>query len=97
MLSKVRLSIYTVRAIVLLSSTQSCSDGTIDCTRYIDELYGPHLGSETPRGLKQLVHVLDQILPGIGVKKRFYLDSLTHQKIVDVLGNNGQSTIIRRV
>ncbi|KIM85071.1 hypothetical protein PILCRDRAFT_380395 [Piloderma croceum F 1598] len=66
-----------------------------DYMRYTDELYGPHLGSETPRGLKQLVHVLDQILPGIGVKKRFYiLDNLTHQKIVDVLGNNGQSTII---
>ena len=63
-----------------------------DYMRYTDELYGPHLGSETPRGIKQLVHVLDQMLPGIGVKKRFYIiERLTHQKIVDVLGNNGQS------
>jgi hypothetical protein len=63
-----------------------------DYMRYTDELYGPHLGSETPRGIKQLVHVLDQMLPGIGVKKRFcIIDRLTYQKIVDVLGNNGQS------
>jgi hypothetical protein len=69
-----------------------------DCMCLTDELYGPHLGSETPRGLKQFVHLLDQFLPGIGVKKRFYiLDSLTHQKIADVLGNNGRSEIIRHI
>jgi hypothetical protein len=69
-----------------------------DYMHHVDELYGPPLGSETPRGLKQLVHFLDQILPGIGVKKRFYvLDSLTHQKIVDVLGNNGRSALTRAI
>lgn len=62
---------------------------------YTDELYGPPLGSETPRGLTQFVRLLDQILPGIGVKKRFYfLGSLTHQKIADILGNNGWTTMI---
>jgi hypothetical protein len=65
---------------------------------YADQLYGPPIGSETPRGLKQLVHVLDQILPGVGVKKRFYvLDSLTHQKIANILGNNGRSAKFRHI
>jgi hypothetical protein len=60
--------------------------------RYIDELYGPYLGSETPRGLKQLLESLDQIIPGIGIKERFYiLEDLTHQKIAEVLGYNGRS------
>jgi hypothetical protein len=89
---------------VLLFSTQSCSDrwnGVISNANHIchtDELYGPRIGSETPHGLKQLIHTLDIILPGIGVKKRFYtLHSLTHQKIADVLGNNGWSASLLEI
>lgn len=56
----------------------------------VDELYGPRVGSETPRGLSHLVTSLDQLLPGIGVRNRFrVLQDLTHQEIADVLGNNG--------
>lgn len=60
-----------------------------------DQLYGPALGSGTPRSLKQIIHSLDRLLPGIAIKNTFHaFQDLTHQKIVDVLGRNGQSTRI---
>ncbi|KAL6301507.1 hypothetical protein BKA93DRAFT_919725 [Sparassis latifolia] len=55
-----------------------------------DELYGPHIGTETPRGLSVLINHLDMLLPGIRLKERLYaLKDVTHQHIADMLGADG--------
>ncbi|KAG5651416.1 hypothetical protein H0H81_008724 [Sphagnurus paluster] len=55
-----------------------------------DQLYGPRIGTESPRGIQPLVEVIDRILPGIRFKERVYgLPILSHQSIVDFLGSNG--------
>ncbi|KAF8650024.1 hypothetical protein AX16_005462 [Volvariella volvacea WC 439] len=55
-----------------------------------DELYGPPVGTESPRGLQSLISRLDSLLPGIRLKDRLCaLDPLTHQSIADYLGSNG--------
>ncbi|GBE90107.1 hypothetical protein SCP_1801310 [Sparassis crispa] len=55
-----------------------------------DELYGPHIGTETPRGLSVLINHLDTLLPGIRLKERLYaLKDVTHQHIADMLGADG--------
>lgn len=57
-----------------------------------DELYGPAVGTETPRGVKNLIDRLDAVLPGIRLRDRLLaLDNPSHQCIVDFLGKNGKS------
>ncbi|TFK63706.1 hypothetical protein BDN72DRAFT_927378 [Pluteus cervinus] len=56
----------------------------------IEELYGPSIGTETPRGLKTLICRLDALLPGIRLRERLLaLPKLSHQTIADFLGDNG--------
>ncbi|GLB44753.1 putative MINDY deubiquitinase [Lyophyllum shimeji] len=55
-----------------------------------DRLYGHPIGTESPRGIHSLIERLDRILPGIRLKERLSQQSrLSHQSIVDFLGNNG--------
>ncbi|KAJ7732141.1 hypothetical protein B0H16DRAFT_180720 [Mycena metata] len=55
-----------------------------------DELYGPPIGTESPRGLKPLVERLDAMMPGIRLQDRLTkLPELSHQTIADFLGENG--------
>ncbi|TCD67810.1 hypothetical protein EIP91_011938 [Steccherinum ochraceum] len=55
-----------------------------------DELYGPPVGTESPRGLKSLILRIDALLPGARMKEKLYaLEALTHQRIVDVLSMDG--------
>ena len=60
--------------------------------RCIDELHGPPIGTQTPRGLQPLIARLDALFPGIRLKER--LENLydpTHQKIANILAENGWS------
>ncbi|TRM68547.1 hypothetical protein BD626DRAFT_118050 [Schizophyllum amplum] len=59
--------------------------------RYLeDELYGPCVGTESPRGVSSLVDRLTCLLPGIRLKERLYaLSDLCHQTIADFLADNG--------
>lgn len=60
--------------------------------RYIDELYGSPIGTESPRGLRQLISRLDALLPGMRLKDRLYdLNHPTHQNIAQVLADDGSS------
>ncbi|KAJ7239395.1 hypothetical protein B0H12DRAFT_1189995 [Mycena haematopus] len=55
-----------------------------------DELYGPPIGTESPRGLKPLIERLDSLMPGIRLRERLSkLPDLSHQAITDFLGDNG--------
>ncbi|KAF9818789.1 hypothetical protein IEO21_02569 [Rhodonia placenta] len=55
-----------------------------------DELYGPPIGTETPRGINTLVARLDVLLPGIRLKERLYaLEVLNHQRVADILAIDG--------
>ncbi|KAJ6489068.1 hypothetical protein C8R45DRAFT_901995 [Mycena sanguinolenta] len=55
-----------------------------------DELYGPPIGTESPRGLKPLIERLDSLMPGIRLRERLLkLPDLSHQAITDFLGQNG--------
>jgi hypothetical protein len=55
-----------------------------------DELYGPWMGPETSRSIKLVVARLDTLLPGIRLQERLLgIPNLTHQKIADVLAENG--------
>ncbi|KAG5643084.1 hypothetical protein DXG03_001579 [Asterophora parasitica] len=55
-----------------------------------DELYGPRIGTESPRGLQSFIEVLERVLPGIRLKERLaQLSMLSHQSIVDFLGAHG--------
>ncbi|KAJ7202748.1 hypothetical protein B0H12DRAFT_1330755 [Mycena haematopus] len=55
-----------------------------------DELYGPPIGTESPRGLKPLIERLDSLMPGIRLRERLSkLPDLSHQAIADFLGENG--------
>ncbi|KAJ7628450.1 hypothetical protein FB45DRAFT_867514 [Roridomyces roridus] len=55
-----------------------------------DELYGPPIGTESPRGLKPLIQHLDALMPGIRLKERLTkLPEPSHQAIADFLGDNG--------
>ncbi|KAJ7765843.1 hypothetical protein DFH07DRAFT_810015 [Mycena maculata] len=55
-----------------------------------DELYGPPIGTESPRGLKPLLQHLDALMPGIRLQDRLSkLPNLDHQAIADFLGDNG--------
>lgn len=56
----------------------------------IDELYGPPIGTESPRGLKPFIERLDSLMPGIRLQERLSnLPDLSHQAIADFLGENG--------
>lgn len=56
----------------------------------LDELYGPPIGTETPRGINTLVARLDVLLPGIRLKERLYaLEVLNHQRVADILAIDG--------
>ncbi|KAI0956427.1 hypothetical protein AcV7_006837 [Taiwanofungus camphoratus] len=58
-----------------------------------DELYGPPIGTETPRGIGHFVLRLDALLPGIRLKERLYaLGARDHQRIADVLALDGHLT-----
>ncbi|KAK7678594.1 hypothetical protein QCA50_018466 [Cerrena zonata] len=55
-----------------------------------DELYGPQIGTESPRGLKTFISRLASVLPGVRLKERLRAqEANTHQKIVDVLSMDG--------
>ncbi|KAJ7672228.1 hypothetical protein DFH06DRAFT_1082159 [Mycena polygramma] len=55
-----------------------------------DELYGPPIGTESPRGLKPLIERLDSLMPGIRLQERLSkLSDLSHQAIADFLGEHG--------
>ena len=55
-----------------------------------EELYGPYIGSESPRGVSNLIDRLSTLLPGIRLKERLYaLSNLGHQSIADFLADNG--------
>ncbi|KAF7335460.1 hypothetical protein MVEN_02199300 [Mycena venus] len=55
-----------------------------------DELYGPPIGTESPRGLRPLIERLDALMPGIRLHDRLSkLPDLSHQTIADFLGENG--------
>ncbi|OCH90333.1 hypothetical protein OBBRIDRAFT_826004, partial [Obba rivulosa] len=55
-----------------------------------DEVYGPNIGTETPREISRLHSLLDWLLPGIRLKERLCaMRALTHQQIVDILGHDG--------
>ncbi|KAL1721344.1 hypothetical protein EV715DRAFT_195328 [Schizophyllum commune] len=54
------------------------------------QLYGPYIGSESPRGVSNLIDRLSTLLPGIRLKERLYaLSNLGHQSIADFLADNG--------
>lgn len=56
----------------------------------LDELYGPPVGTESPRGLKPLIDRFDSLMPGIRLRERLSkLPNLSHQAITDFLGENG--------
>ncbi|KAK7055930.1 hypothetical protein R3P38DRAFT_2682467 [Favolaschia claudopus] len=55
-----------------------------------DELYGPPIGTESPRGLKPLIKHIDSLMPGIRLQQRLSnLPDLSHQAIADFLGDHG--------
>ncbi|KAJ7052014.1 hypothetical protein C8F01DRAFT_1066440 [Mycena amicta] len=55
-----------------------------------DELYGPPIGTESPRGIKPFVERLDAMMPGIRLQERLVkLSDLSHQTITDYLGQHG--------
>ncbi|KAJ7465160.1 hypothetical protein FB451DRAFT_1370059 [Mycena latifolia] len=55
-----------------------------------DQLYGPPIGTESPRGIKRLIQLLDSLMPGIRLQERLLkLPDLSHQGIADFLGENG--------
>ncbi|KAJ7698980.1 hypothetical protein B0H17DRAFT_317089 [Mycena rosella] len=55
-----------------------------------DQLYGPPIGTESPRGIKPLIQRLDALMPGIRLQERLSkLPELSHQTIADFLGENG--------
>ncbi|KAK7017350.1 hypothetical protein R3P38DRAFT_2635246 [Favolaschia claudopus] len=55
-----------------------------------DELYGPPIGTESPRGLKPLIKHIDSLMPGIRLQQRLSnLPDLSHQAIADFLGEHG--------
>ncbi|KAH9948596.1 hypothetical protein B0H21DRAFT_230902 [Amylocystis lapponica] len=55
-----------------------------------DELYGPPVGTESPRGVDVLVTRLDELLPGTRLRDRLYaLGVLSHQHIADFLARDG--------
>ncbi|KAJ7146769.1 hypothetical protein C8R44DRAFT_758128 [Mycena epipterygia] len=55
-----------------------------------DQLYGPPIGTESPRGIKPLIQRLDAMMPGIRLQERLSkLTDLSHQTIADFLGENG--------
>ncbi|KAL4264542.1 hypothetical protein AB1N83_005057 [Pleurotus pulmonarius] len=58
-----------------------------------DALRGPVTGTETPRGIKSFIEHLDSLMPGIRLKERICaLSELSHQSIVDFLGNHALLT-----
>lgn len=64
-----------------------------DCM-LIDELYGPPVGTESPRGILPLIHKIDRLLPGIRILERLSnLEDLSHQGIADMLAKNGMFTL----
>jgi hypothetical protein len=56
----------------------------------IDQLYGPPIGTESPRGIKSLILRLEGLLPGIRLADRLNaLKQPSHQTIADFLAENG--------
>lgn len=57
---------------------------------WVDFLYGPPIGTESPRGLTALYDRLDKMLPGVRMKRRLSaLPTQTHQAVADFLGEQG--------
>ncbi|CAK5273845.1 unnamed protein product [Mycena citricolor] len=55
-----------------------------------DELYGPPIGTESPRGLMPFIKSLDEMMPGIRLQERLLrLPNLSHQAVTDFLADNG--------
>ena len=69
-----------------------CDRGCLCFQRpFADDLFGPSIGTESPRGIKTLVARLDDLLPGIRLKEKLdALESATHQQIVDTLASDGE-------
>lgn len=65
-----------------------CSEG--DCQLHTDELYGPSIGTETPRGLDRFISSLVNLLPGIRLRERLKTLGISdHQQIADFLATEG--------
>ncbi|KAF7327329.1 hypothetical protein MKEN_00310400 [Mycena kentingensis (nom. inval.)] len=66
-------------------------DGLKDRVRSLeDELYGPAIGTESPRGIKPFIDRIDAMMPGIRLKERLMkLPTQSHQAIADYLGQSG--------
>lgn len=63
-------------------------------TPCVDDLYGPPIGTESPRGINNLIHRLDRLLPGIRLKEKLNaLDATSHQRIADILALDGLFTL----
>ena len=61
---------------------------TMEC---LDELYGPKIGTESPRGLGSFISRIAWVLPGIRLKDRLRAQNVkTHQQIVDILSVDGE-------
>lgn len=55
-----------------------------------DTLYGPSIGTESPRGLSIFIDRLAELLPGIRLKERLSaLPTKCHQGVADYLGEHG--------
>ncbi|KAI0791197.1 hypothetical protein C8Q75DRAFT_732327 [Abortiporus biennis] len=72
-------------------ASQTSSDFGMQRRHTHKHLYGPQIGTETPRGIKAFIERLDSVLPGIRLKEKLYtLDALSHQRIVDTLAMDGK-------
>ncbi|KAH8101836.1 hypothetical protein BXZ70DRAFT_79817 [Cristinia sonorae] len=70
--------------------TSTASETRRKMRKLEDELYGPPIGTESPRGLKSLISRIDALLPGVRLKEKlFALDASSHQRIADVLSMDG--------
>jgi hypothetical protein len=59
-------------------------------TGSLDELYGPHIGTESPDDITRLISRLDSLLRGIRLEERLLnLKNPTHQTIANLLAQSG--------
>ncbi|EKM57872.1 uncharacterized protein PHACADRAFT_206742 [Phanerochaete carnosa HHB-10118-sp] len=68
-----------------------CLDGafhSVNTACMLDELYGAAVGTETPRGMRNLISRLDKLLPGVRLTTKLS-KVVSHQDIIDILCSNG--------
>ncbi|KAG6918415.1 hypothetical protein DXG01_014594 [Tephrocybe rancida] len=69
-------------------SDESSKNRTLDT--HAERLFGPPIGTESPRDIHAFIKRLDGMLPGIRLKERLsQLSIVSHQSIIDFLGTNG--------